>query len=367
MPSRIESPLSHPIRVPAPACRRLTPARSVVRGANWAPSSEGSEEERGRGKAVTTGFNPFQPLDFFFKPIGELLCPMLMPASHDTLVREYCDELEKDRSSLAQQNVALEKELEKLKLMAAKRQRGKRSKDSTLDRFVDMRLTMGSLPDGGSEEEAAVKAAWVTWEKRDRPLKERIAHKVTLAKLEGGGLGSRSDDGMTGVSGRSGADVAALVALENPTLRAVAVAEWILALLATKQAHPETVTVDEVGPLMGLLYAFPRDERIQAAGAEALALIAMDEGDGACLSAEDLVEEGAITVLKEAMRNHRKNAHLQEQAGSALLHMASRSADVAIEIQQAGGTKAIAAAIKMHPALKYLSAYMTELLGREGD
>ncbi len=126
-------------------------------------------------------------------------------------------------------------------------------------------------------------------------------------------------------------------------------AEWVLALLATKQAHPESITLEEVGPLMGLLYAFPRDERVQAAGAEALALIAMDEGDAACLSSEDLVEEGAITVLKEAMRNHRKNAALQEQAGSALLHMASRSADVAIEIQQAGGTKAIAAAIKMHP------------------
>ena len=125
--------------------------------------------------------------------------------------------------------------------------------------------------------------------------------------------------------------------------------EWILTLLATKHAHPETVTLEEVGPLMGLLYAFPRDERVQAAGAESLALIAMDEGDSARLSAEDLVEEGAITVLKEAMRNHRKNARLQEQAGSALLHMASRSPDVAIEIQQAGGTRAISAAIKLHP------------------
>ena len=132
-------------------------------------------------------------------------------------------------------------------------------------------------------------------------------------------------------------------------MRACLVTEWILALLATKQAHPESVTLDEVGPLMGLLYAFPRDERVQSAGAEALALIAMDEGDSATVSAEDLVEEGAITVLKEAMRNHRKNMHLQEQAGSCLLHMASRSADVAIEIQQAGGTKAIAAAIKLHP------------------
>jgi hypothetical protein len=138
-------------------------------------------------------------------------------------------------------------------------------------------------------------------------------------------------------------------AQEQPLARATAVAEWILALLATKQAHPESVTLEEVGPLMGLLYAFPRDERVQAAGAEALALIAMDEGDAACLSAEDLVEEGAITVLKEAMRNHRKNAALQEQAGSALLHMASRSTDVAIEIQQAGGTRAISAAIKLHP------------------
>ena len=180
--------------------------------------------------------------------------------------------------------------------------------------------------------------------------------------------------------------------------RAALVAEWVLALLSTKQAHPESVTLDEVGPLMGLLYAFPRDERVQAAGAECLALIAMDEGDAALLSAEDLVEEGAITVLKEAMRNHRRHAHLQEQAGSALLHMASRSADVAIEIQQAGGTKAITAAIKLHPVrapcaigrmrgcehsrrtrcadacsacaaihacaqqLKYLSAYMEELL-----
>ena len=132
-------------------------------------------------------------------------------------------------------------------------------------------------------------------------------------------------------------------------MRACVVTEWILTLLATKQAHPESVTLDEVGPLMGLLYAFPRDERVQTAGAEALALIAMDEGDSATVSAEDLVEEGAITVLKEAMRNHRKNMHLQEQAGSALLHMASRSADVAIEIQQAGGTRAIAAAIKLHP------------------
>ena len=132
-------------------------------------------------------------------------------------------------------------------------------------------------------------------------------------------------------------------------MRASLVTEWILSLLSTRQAHPESVTLDEVGPLMGLLYAFPRDERVQSAGAEALALIAMDEGDSATVSAEDLVEEGAITVLKEAMRNHRKNMHLQEQAGSALLHMASRSADVAIEIEQAGGTKAIAAAIKLHP------------------
>ena len=168
-------------------------------------------------------------------------------------------------------------------------------------------------------------------------------------------------------------------------MRACVVTEWILTLLATKQAHPESVTLDEVGPLMGLLYAFPRDERVQMAGAEALALIAMAEGDSATVSAEDLVEEGAITVLKEAMRNHRKNMHLQEQAGSALLHMASRSADVAIEVQQAGGTRAIAAAIKLHPVraardaaprmrppltvcfestqqLRYLSAYMDELL-----
>ena len=62
------------------------------------------------------------------------------------------------------------------------------------------------------------------------------------------------------------------------------------------------------------------------------------------------------------MKTHRTNASLQEQAGSALLHMASRSGDVAVEIRQAGGQKAIAAAIKLHPQLKYLRTYLDELL-----
>ena len=209
---------------------------------------------------------------------------------------------------------------------------------------------------------------------------------IRSASVNGTGsdAGSARGSSVPRTLSRNSDDVAALMALEQPSTRAFMVTEWILALLSTKQAHPESVTLDEVGPLMGLLYAFPRDERVQTAGAEALALIAMDEGDSATVSAEDLVEEGAITVLKEAMRNHRKNMHLQEQAGSALLHMASRSADVAIEIQQAGGTKAIAAAIKLHPVravlcaaralapraeqhptaqqLRYLSAYMDELL-----
>jgi hypothetical protein len=117
----------------------------VPRGKNWAPSSDGSsaEDKAPPGREVARAHNPFAGLpvlDFLFKPLTELLCPMLMPASQDTLVREYCEELEKDRSQLAQQNVALERELEKLKLSAAKRQRGKRSKDSQLDKFVDLRL-----------------------------------------------------------------------------------------------------------------------------------------------------------------------------------------------------------------------------------
>ena len=115
----------------------------MSRGKNWAPSSDDSDDDDAPRNAVAKrgGGNPFQPLlDVMFKPVAELLCPMLMPASNETLVREYCEELEKDRSVLAQQNVALEKELEKLKLSAAKRQRGKRTKDEQLDRFLDMRV-----------------------------------------------------------------------------------------------------------------------------------------------------------------------------------------------------------------------------------
>jgi hypothetical protein len=114
----------------------------VPRGKNWAPSSESSEEvKRAPVGALVRSNNPFQPmLDVLFKPLGELLCPMLMPQTHDVLVREYCEELEKDRSSLAQQNVALERELEKLKLSAAKRTRGKRSKEGSLDKYTDMRI-----------------------------------------------------------------------------------------------------------------------------------------------------------------------------------------------------------------------------------
>ena len=114
----------------------------MPRGRNWAPSSEGSSDDAvPRHIATRRSGNPFQPLlDVMFKPVAELLCPMLMPASNEALVREYCEELEKDRSTLAQQNMALEKELEKLKLSAAKRQRGKRSKDEQLDRFIDMRV-----------------------------------------------------------------------------------------------------------------------------------------------------------------------------------------------------------------------------------
>jgi hypothetical protein len=137
---------------PRAAPRALTPngpcgcvlLRSVPRGRNWAPSSEDSEDEPApRARAVARSANPLQPaLDFLFKPITELLCPMLMPQTHDALVREYCEELEKDRCSLAQQNVALERELEKLKLSAARRSRGggRRSKASSLDRFTDMRI-----------------------------------------------------------------------------------------------------------------------------------------------------------------------------------------------------------------------------------
>ena len=123
------------------------PGRSVSRGKNWAPSSDDSDEDDAPNKALAKrSGNPFQPLlDVMFKPVAELLCPMLMPASNDVLVREYCEELEKDRSVLAQQNVALEKELEKLKLSAAKRQRGKRTKDEQLDRFLDMRVMVRRL------------------------------------------------------------------------------------------------------------------------------------------------------------------------------------------------------------------------------
>ena len=127
--------------------RNPRPGDSVPRGRNWAPSSDDSDEDDApRNAAAKRGGNPFQPLlDVMFKPVAELLCPMLMPASNDTLVREYCEELEKDRSVLAQQNVALEKELEKLKLSAAKRQRGKRTKDEQLDRFLDMRVMVRRL------------------------------------------------------------------------------------------------------------------------------------------------------------------------------------------------------------------------------
>ena len=116
----------------------------MPRGKNWAPSSDSEEEEKpAQPTALVRSHNPFQPaLDALFKPIGELLCPMLMPASHDALVREYCEELEKDRSHLAQQNMALEKELEKLKLSAAKRQRGKTVKEGSLDKFVAMRVAV---------------------------------------------------------------------------------------------------------------------------------------------------------------------------------------------------------------------------------
>lgn len=114
----------------------------MTRGRDWAPQSEGSSDDDAPRNAVQRrGDNPFQPLlDVLVKPWAELLCPMLMPASNDALVREYCDELEKDRSVLAQQNASLEKELERLKLSATKRQRGRRSKDDLLDRFLDLRV-----------------------------------------------------------------------------------------------------------------------------------------------------------------------------------------------------------------------------------
>lgn len=133
---RTNAPATLPCETPVPGhC-------SVARGRNWAPSDgDSSDEDAPRNAVAKRSGNPFQPLlDVMFKPMAELLCPMLMPASNDTLVREYCEELEKDRSVLAQQNVALEKELEKLKLSAAKRQRGKRTKDEQLDRFLDLRV-----------------------------------------------------------------------------------------------------------------------------------------------------------------------------------------------------------------------------------
>lgn len=136
---------------------------------------------------------------------------------------------------------------------------------------------------------------------------------------------------------------------ETNAQKAAACARWILTMLQVKQVLPEAVTSEEMGPLLGLMYSFPKVEEVQEAGAEALALIAVDESEQSKLAPEDLVEEGAITVLLTAMKTHRNNAHLQEQAGSALLHMASRSGDVAVEIRQAGGQKAIQAAIKLHP------------------
>lgn len=138
-------------------------------------------------------------------------------------------------------------------------------------------------------------------------------------------------------------------AQESNSQKAAACAQWIVTMLQVKQVAPETVTSEEMGPLLGLMYSFPKVEEVQDAGAEALALIAVDESEQSKLAPEDLVEEGAITVLLTAMKTHRNNAHLQEQAGSALLHMASRSGDVAVEIRQAGGQKAIQAAIKLHP------------------
>ena len=212
---------------PQPLLRNPLPGHtSVARGRNWAPSDGDSSDDDAPRNAVTKrSGNPFQPLlDVMFKPVAELLCPMLMPASNDTLVREYCEELEKDRSVLAQQNVALEKELEKLKLSAAKRQRGKRSKDEQLDRFIDLRVmvrhprsrhsrprpsrllrrrwatspmavqrttwpsrcaALRCVSPAAGRLTPRTQTAWAAWDKRDRPTRERVAMRAASSRMDG--------------------------------------------------------------------------------------------------------------------------------------------------------------------------------------
>ena len=72
--------------------------------------------------------------------------------------------------------------------------------------------------------------------------------------------------------------------------------------------------------------SFPKEEKVQACGAEALALIAVDESETSRLAPEDLVEEGAITVLLTAMKTHRNNASLQARAPMAASRCQHRAA-----------------------------------------
>ena len=41
---------------------------------------------------------------------------------------------------------------------------------------------------------------------------------------------------------------------ESNAQKANATAEWIVTMMQVKQVAPETVTVDEIGPLLGLMY-----------------------------------------------------------------------------------------------------------------
>lgn len=321
--------------------------------------------------------NPIKTgIDDFGKNLGQLFCPFMV-VTQDTLVKEYCEDLEKERSTLASQNAALAQELEKLKMLNLSSSKRKKPRaKSELDKYIDLRILLSNLGKDGklSEEEHCLRTCWAAWDARDRPLKDLIAARGagrsgSPPSPRSSGAQSRSSS-RAGSPGRRGSSLRGedtsmslpLSMMDTPAQKACATANWVVTMLQVKQVNPESVTVDEVGPLLGLMYSFAKEEKVQAAGAEALALIAMDESETSRVTPEDLVEEGAITVMLTAMKTHRNNSLLQEQAGSALLHMASRSSDVAVEIRQAGGQRAIAAAIKLHPQLKYLRTYLDELL-----
>ena len=153
-----------------------------------------------------------------------------------------------------------------------------------------------------------MRTCWAAWDGRDRPLKEAIAARAG-SKSSGrsssdggppsppGSVRSRTSSRASSLRGEqtgTSSSALSLAQLETNAQKANACAEWIVTMMQVKQVAPESTTVDEIGPLLGLMYSFPKEEKVQACGAEALALIAVDESENSRLAPEDLVEARPI-------------------------------------------------------------------------